>query len=142
MNLSIPGMCRRRPLNMGYELATGMLLRMQRGWPKSLLLHLLGNTLQRNGLPVFLQVRLLPLSPAFLPWEHGGQILFQPMQIMILFVCFSVQVFLSGPSAVLLPLPLSFPMRHSFLVPPDLDLVIHVYASLLNNQHKAGKSTC
>lgn len=87
MNLSIPGMCRRKPLNMGFESAEDMLLRMQRSWPESLLLLLLGNLLQRNGLPVSLQVRLLPRGPAFLAWDHGGQILFQPMQIMNLLAC-------------------------------------------------------
>lgn len=48
MNLSIPGMCRRRPLSMGFE---------QRSWPGSLLSLLVGSSLQRNGLPVSLQVR-------------------------------------------------------------------------------------
>lgn len=75
---------------MGFESAEDMLLRMQRSWPESLLLLLLGNALQRSGLPVSFQVRLLPRSLAFLAWDHGGQILFQPMQIMILLACFSV----------------------------------------------------
>lgn len=87
MSLSIPGMYRRRPLNMGCESAEDMLLRMQRSWPESLLLLSLENSLQRNGQSVSLQVRSLPLTPAFLAWDHGSQILFQPMQIMILLAC-------------------------------------------------------
>lgn len=34
--------------------------------------------------------KMTALSPAFLAWDHGGQILFQPVQVMILLVCFSV----------------------------------------------------
>lgn len=42
---------------MGFDSAEDMLLRAQRSWPESLLLLLLGNSLQRNGLTVSLQVR-------------------------------------------------------------------------------------
>lgn len=47
----------------------------------------------------------------------------------LLLQVFQVQVSLSRLPAAHLPLALSFPISHSFLVQHDLDQVIHIYAS-------------